>query len=84
MIVADLVTRNLKDEAEAINGYLPLLEELEQAGDMQGAELVREIISDEKNHLNILQVILMKHDTGIKISPDNMNSAFDYLKENIK
>lgn len=84
MIIADLVTRNLKDEAEAINGYLPLLEELEQAGDMQGAELVREIISDEKNHLNTLQVILMHHDTGIKISPDNMNSTFDYLKENIK
>jgi len=84
MKVAELCAKNIADEAEAIEGYLPLLEELEAAGDKDGADIVREIISDEKNHMNLLQVILMKHDGNIEIAGDQMAETFAFLKKHAK
>lgn len=82
-MIAELVAKNMKDEAEAIEGYLPLLAELKAAGDEKGVALVEEIISDEKNHQNILQVILLEHDGGIKIAGDHMLETLEYLKKNL-
>lgn len=82
-MIAELVAKNMKDEAEAIEGYLPLLAELKEAGDEKGVALVEEIISDEKNHQNILQVILLEHDGGIKIAGDHMLETLEYLKKNL-
>lgn len=83
MSVKEYCAKNIKDEAEAIEGYYPLLDELIAAGDKEGAALVEEIISDEKNHLNLLQVIMAKHD-DIKIASDDMEKTFDFLKKFIK
>ena len=82
-MIAELVAKNIKDEAEAIEGYLPLLEALKEAGDEKGAALVEEIIGDEQNHLNMLQLILLEHDGGIKIAGDHMLETLEYLKKNL-
>lgn len=83
MSIKELTAENIEAEAEAIKKYYPLIEELEALGDKEGADIVREIVGDEKNHLNLLQVILMKHDGEIKIAADDMVATFDYLKTNL-
>lgn len=83
MKVAELVAENLEAESDAIGKYLPLIEALEEANDHEGADIVREIVGDEKNHLNLLQVILMKHDGGIKIAEDDMKESLSYLQKNL-
>lgn len=82
-MIAELVAKNMKAEAEAIEEYLPLLNALKEAGDEKGVALVEEIIADEKNHQNILQVILLEHDGGIKIAGDHMAETLEYLKKNL-
>lgn len=81
--IAELVAKNMKAEAEAIEEYIPLIAELEAAGDTEGAAIVKEIVSDEKNHQNLLQVILMKHDGSIKIAEDDMKETFSFLEKNL-
>lgn len=83
MSIKELCAKNIADEAEAIEGYYPLLEELEEAKDEESIALVKEIISDEKNHLNLLQAIMLAHDE-IKIAKDEMPEVLDYLKRNLK
>ena len=83
MSVKELCAKNIADEAEAIEGYYPLVEALEAEGDKECLALVKEIISDEKNHLNLLQGIMMKYD-NIEIAGDEMAETFDFLKKNIK
>jgi rubrerythrin len=83
MSVKEYCAKNIADEAQAIEGYYPLLEALVEANDLEGANLVKEIISDEKNHLNLLQVIMAKHD-DIKIASDDMEATFDFLKKIVK
>lgn len=82
-MIKELCAKNIADEAEAIEGYYPLLDELIEKGDTDGANIVKEIISDEKNHLNLLQVIMLKHD-DIEIANDKMAETFDFLKKNAK
>ena len=83
MSVKEYCAKNIADEAEAIEGYYPLLDALNEAGDKDGAAMVEEIISDEKNHMNILQVIMAKHD-NIKIAADGMQDVFNFLKKFVK
>lgn len=83
MSVKELCAKNIADEAEAIEGYYPLLEALEAEGDKDCVALVKEIISDEKNHMNLLQGIMLKYDL-IEIAPDKMAETFDFLKKNAK
>lgn len=83
MSVKELCAKNIADEAEAIEGYYPLLDALKEADDKDGAAIVEEIISDEKNHMNLLQVVMAKHD-DIKIASDDMPETFDFLKKFIK
>lgn len=82
--VAELAAKNMEAEAEAIKEYLPLLDALLEAGDTVGANIVKEIIGDEKNHQNLLQVILMHHDGGIPIASDDMLPTFKYLGQHLK
>lgn len=79
-----LTAENMEAEAEAIKNYYPLIDALEEQGDKEGADMVREIVADEKNHLNLLQVILMHHDGEILISADAMPETFDYLKAHLR
>lgn len=81
--VAELVAKNMKAEAEAIEEYIPLIDALAAAGDEEGANIVREIVSDEKNHQNLLQAILLHHDGGIKIAADDMKETFAFLQKNL-
>lgn len=83
MSIKELCAKNIADEAEAIEGYYPLLEELEEAKDEESIALVRRIVSEEKNHMNLLQAIMLAHDE-IKIEKDNMPEVLDYLKKNLK
>ena len=83
MSVKELCAKNIADEAEAIEGYYPLLEALELEKDEEGIAIIKEIISDEKNHLNLLQGIMMQYDE-IKIAADDMPEVLDYLKKNLK
>lgn len=83
MNVKELCAKNIADEAEAIEGYYPLLEELEEQKDDEAIAMIKEIISDEKNHMNLLQAIMLRYD-GIKIASDDMRETFDFLKGNLK
>lgn len=78
-----LTAENIEAEAEAIKKYFPLVDALEEKGDKEGADIVREIISDEKNHLNLLQVILLHHDGEICIAADKMPETLDYLSKHL-
>lgn len=82
--IAVLITDNMESESNALTRYIPLLNALVESGDKDAADAVREIMSDEKNHQNVLQVLLIKYDGAIPISKDNMEKAFELLKKNIK
>lgn len=82
-MIKELCAKNIKDEAEAIEGYYPLVEALEAEDDKDCLALVKEIISDEKNHLNLLQGIMLKYD-NIDIAGDEMAETFDFLKKHTK
>lgn len=82
MDVKELCAKNIADEAKAIEGYYPLIEALEANNDEEGVALVKEIISDEKNHMNLLQGLMLEYDK-IKIAADEMPSTLDFLKANL-
>lgn len=82
MDVKELCAKNIKDEAEAIEGYYPLLAALEMEKDEEGVQLVKEIIADEKNHLNLLQGLMLEYDK-INIAEDGMANTFDFLKRHL-
>lgn len=82
MSIKELCAKNIADEAEAIEGYYPLLEALEEEKDEEGVALVKEIISDEKNHLNLLQGLMMEYD-AINIASDKMPETLDFLKSRL-
>lgn len=76
---AELICKNLKDEAEAIEGYLPLLETLTDPDDIS---VIKEIISEEKKHAILLQAMLFKYDGDILMEkPDD---ALEFMKTKIK
>ena len=79
-MIAELVAKNIKDEAEAIEGYLPLLAALKEAGDEKGAALVEEIISEEIKHSVILTEMLIKNGDGLYIEPDGAKDAINFIK----
>ena len=81
--VAELVAENMKSEADALRLYIKLKQALIEANDEEGAKAVDEIMSDEKNHSNMLQVIMLRHDGGVGIAKDNMEKTFDFLKKKL-
>lgn len=70
MTVASQVALNLEGEWNAIRGYNLLIEFLESKHDQESIDHVREIISDEKNHAEILRGIILKYDGDIPTAED--------------
>lgn len=81
---AELIVENMEAEPDAIKKYLPLLNLLNEGGYKKAADLIREIISDEKNHLLILQGMLLEFDGDIPVAEDNVQSALRQIKESIE
>lgn len=81
MSVKEYCAKNIADEAQAIEGYYPLLDALEEAGDKDGVKIVKDIIAEESKHLNLLQVIMYHHNGGIPIEGDELGDTFDFLKK---
>ncbi|MDR0591212.1 MAG: hypothetical protein LBG75_01475 [Candidatus Nomurabacteria bacterium] len=65
--IAISIAANAQDENEAIEGYLKLLELLEDPIDIAQ---VQEIISDEKEHAHRLAEMMLKYDGGIEEADD--------------
>jgi rubrerythrin len=68
-IVASQIALNAEGEHDAIEGYEKLIPWLEKYDDQESIGHIREIISDEKNHLELLTNILKKYD-GIEPAKD--------------
>lgn len=83
-MIAELVAKNMKDEAEAIEGYLPLLAALKEAGDEKGVALVEEIIAEEIKHSVILTAMLIKNGDGLYIEADGTKDAINFIKREIE
>lgn len=81
--IAELITKNIKAEAEAREEYLPLITALEEAGDSEGAKLIKEIFSEENKHAIILEAMLYKYDGKIPTEKSHADEALDFLKEHL-
>ena len=68
------IAKNIKDEGEALLGYVPLLDDPDE--NIRSA--VKEIVGDELNHLLTLTAIYSKL-TGVKPSSDNLAEALKFL-----
>ena len=62
---ASQIALNLQGEWGAIEGYDKLIPFFELHGDQESIDHIREIISDELNHAEILRGILSKYDGDI-------------------
>lgn len=77
--IPTMIAKNLADEAEAIKGYLPLLESYEPGSDEYLQ--IAEIIADELSHSLVLTAMLVK-EAGLAIS-DDAKSAVNYLAKSL-
>jgi rubrerythrin len=66
--VAKIIAALIEDEWEAIEGYIGILE----AGGLDEKDIaqVEEIISDEKQHAQVLAEIAKKYDGNIPVAED--------------
>lgn len=78
--IAEMITKNIAAEAEAREEYLPLIEALMDAGDKEGADLIREIFAEENKHAIILEAMLFKYDGNIPTEKSHALEALDFLK----
>lgn len=62
---ASQIALNLKGEWDAIEGYQKLIPFFEMHRDQESIDHIREIISDELNHAEILREIMRKYDGDI-------------------
>ena len=62
---ASQVAFNLKAEWDAIEGYQKLIPFFEMHEDEDSIDKIREIISDELNHAEVLRKIMRKYDGNI-------------------
>lgn len=67
---ASQIALNLQGEWDAIEGYDKLIPFFEMHGDQESIDHVREIISDELNHAEILREIMRKYDGNIETAED--------------
>ena len=67
---ASQIALNLKGEWDAIEGYNKLIPFFEIHGDQESIDHIREIISDELNHAEILRGIISKYDGDIETAED--------------
>lgn len=62
---ASQIALNLKGEWDAVEGYQKLIPFFEMHDDQESIDHIREIISDELNHAEILREIMRKYDGDI-------------------
>lgn len=62
---ASQIALNLKSEWDAIEGYQKLIPFFELHDDQDSIDKIREIISDELNHAEVLRKIMKKYDGNI-------------------
>lgn len=67
---ASQIALNLKGEWDAIEGYNKLIPFFEMHVDQESIDHIREIISDELNHAEILREIMRKYDGDIETAED--------------
>ena len=67
---ASQIALNLKGEWDAIEGYQKLIPFFEMHEDEEAIDQIREIISDELNHAEVLKEIMSRYDGEI---PTNAN-----------
>ena len=67
---ASQIALNLENEWDAIEGYQKLIPFFEMHDDQDSIDHIREIISDELNHAEILREIIKKYDGNIPTSKD--------------
>ena len=63
--VASQIALNNKSEWDAIEGYQKLIPFLEAKNDDEAVAQIKEIISDELNHAEVLRELMKKYDGGI-------------------
>ena len=68
--IASQIAMNNKAEWDAIEGYQKLIPFLEAKNDKESVDHIREIISDELNHAEILREIMRKYDKDIPTNKD--------------
>lgn len=68
--VAAQIALNIEAEWDAIEGYQKLIPFLEDKGDVEAVDQVREIISDELNHAEVLREIMRRYDGDIETAED--------------
>lgn len=81
--IAKLIAKNIKAEADAREEYLPLIKLLVEAGDNEGADLVRDIFAEENKHAIVLEAMLFKYDGGIPTESSHALEALDFLKKHM-
>lgn len=62
MQIASLISKNNEGELDAIEGYQELLSFIGDE-DKEAVEIIEEIISDEKNHIEKLNQLMLKYDS---------------------
>ncbi len=60
--IAQAIAANNQDEQSAIAGYYDLLDIITDPKDQ---DIIKEIISDEKNHSHLLTNLVLKYDSNI-------------------
>lgn len=78
--IAEMITENIAAEAEAREDYLPLIQALQDAGDNEGADLIKDIFQEENKHAIILEAMLYKYDGGIPTEKSHALEALEFLK----
>ena len=64
-VIASEIALNIKGEWDAIEGYQKLIPWLEEWGSKEDVDQVKEIISDELNHAEVLREMMAKYDGNI-------------------
>jgi rubrerythrin len=61
------IAKNAADEETAIQGYYEILPKIMDKADQ---DVIKEIISDEKNHAMLLAKMMLKYDSNIVMAED--------------
>ena len=68
--IAAQIALNIEAEWDAIEGYQKLIPFLQSKNDQSAVDQVREIISDELNHAEVLREIMRRYDGNIETAED--------------
>lgn len=68
--IASQIALNCEAEWDAIEGYQKLIPFLQRVNDLEAVDQLREIISDELNHAEVLRKMMKKYDGGIETNKD--------------